>query len=61
MDSIGVSPFSLIYCHDTILPIEERYRSHSVAKQYGIAEDDYVKTMHLDTGALDENCLRSLE
>ena len=52
-DSIGVSPCSLTYGHDTVLPTEVVVPSLRVSKQNGLNFQEYNEAMMMELEALD--------
>ena len=60
-DSIGVSPYSLTYGHDAVLPMEMVVPSLRVSKQNGLNTQEYSEAMMMELEALNEKILQALD
>jgi hypothetical protein len=54
MLSINTTPFSLVYGHDAVLPVEKTIQSLRVAKQNQLSHIDYENAMMVEMNDLDE-------
>jgi hypothetical protein len=52
--SINTTPFSLVYGHDAVLPVEITVQSLKVAKQNQLSHIDYESAMMAEMDDLDE-------
>ena len=59
-DSIGVSPYSLTYGQDAVLPMEVVVPSLSVSRSNGLNPQEYNEAMMMELEALDGKRLQVL-
>ena len=52
-DSIGVSPYSLTYGHDAVLPIKVVVPSLRVSRHNGLNPQEYTKAMIMELKAVE--------
>ena len=57
--SIGVSPYSLTYGHDAVLPMEVVVPSLRVSRHNGLNPQEYIEAMMMELEALDGNRLQA--
>ena len=60
-DSIGVSPYSLTYGHDVVLPMEVVVPSVRVSRQNDLNHQEYSEAMMMELKALDGKRLQALD
>ena len=60
-DSIGVSPYSLTYKKDVVLPMEVVVPSLRESRQNGINPQEYSKAMKMELEAFDGKILQALD
>ena len=60
-DSTGVSPYSLTYGHDAVLPMEVVVPSLRVSRQNGLNSQEYSEVMMIKLEALDGKILQALD
>ena len=56
----GVSPYSLVYGHDVVLPMEVVVPSLRVAKQNGLTLEEYNEAMIMELENIDEERMQAL-
>ena len=55
-----MSPYSLVYGHDAVLPMEVVVPSLRVAKQNGLALEEYNEAMIMELENIDEERMQAL-
>ena len=60
-DSTGISPYSLTYGHDVVLPMEVVVPSLRVSRHNGLNPQEYNEAMMMELGALDGKRLQALD
>lgn len=58
--NIGTTPFSLVYGHDIVLPMEITVKSLRVAQQIELSHFDYHSTIMAELDDLDETQMEAL-
>ena len=58
--SINTTPYSLVYGHDAVIPIEIAVRSLRVAKQNQLSHIDYESAMLVELDDIDEKQVAAL-
>lgn len=57
----GTAPFSFIYCHDAIIPMEVTVKSLRVAQHHNLTLEDYALAMSQEVEKLDKMRLAALD